>query len=168
MLPDRQAIFFKRLLWAAVLGWAGLIFYMSTQNAGASNTLSGGITRSIASAFPPFRNMSEPAQLALVASLHVVVRKAAHCFLYFVLGILGSRLAFCYALSQRARVSLVLGIGFLYALSDELHQSFVPGRSGQPTDILIDFCGLLTGTLLTFGLLSLRRRKRKPSGFSAI
>ena len=40
------------------------------------------------------------------------------------------------------------GTGILYAASDEFHQLFVPGRSGQITDVLIDSGGLLAGILL--------------------
>ena len=39
-------------------------------------------------------------------------------------------------------------ICFLYASSDEFHQLFVPGRSGQVTDIFIDLIGVVLGLLL--------------------
>lgn len=42
-------------------------------------------------------------------------------------------------------VLTALIIGFAYALSDEFHQLFVPGRNFEAFDILIDLIGLLTG-----------------------
>ena len=50
----------------------------------------------------------------------------------------------------------VLG-GLLTALTDETIQLFVPGRSGQVTDIWIDFSGVMTGLLAGLILLGLIR-----------
>ena len=47
--------------------------------------------------------------------------------------------------------------GLLTALTDETIQLFVPGRSGQVTDIWIDFSGVMTGLLVGFILLGLVR-----------
>ena len=46
------------------------------------------------------------------------------------------------------RILAAAWTGILYAASDEFHQLFVPGRSGQITDVLIDSGGLLAGILL--------------------
>ena len=66
-----------------------------------------------------------------------------HFLLYFVFGVL-------LALGRRFAVSppsllRVFIIGLLYALSDEVHQLFVPGRTFEPADILADGLGLLIG-----------------------
>jgi VanZ family protein len=53
---------------------------------------------------------------------------------------------------------LALLICILYAISDEIHQMFIPGRSGQVSDVLIDSTGGLVGIL---GLSAIRRRKSK-------
>jgi len=50
------------------------------------------------------------------------------------------------------------GIGALYALTDEVHQSFVPGRSCEIRDILIDSCGVAAGVLI---MAALRSRRAK-------
>lgn len=53
-----------------------------------------------------------------------------------------------------------LFIGFLYACTDEFHQTFVPGRSGELRDILIDTFGVLLGALIITRILpSLIRRR---------
>jgi VanZ family protein len=78
----------------------------------------------------------------------LVLRKLAHAAEYAVLG----------ALLQRAtgRVGLAVALGTLYAASDELHQAFVPGRTGSPVDVWIDALGVACGVLFW---QSLRERR---------
>jgi VanZ family protein len=70
----------------------------------------------------------------------LVLRKIAHAAEYAVLG----------ALLVRAtrRTGLAFALGTLYAVSDELHQSFVPGRLGWPIDVAIDAVGVAVGIAL--------------------
>ena len=39
-------------------------------------------------------------------------------------------------------------LGVLYAVSDEAHQTFVPGRMGSPIDVAIDTLGIVAGVVL--------------------
>ncbi len=66
-------------------------------------------------------------------------------------------LALLYALPGRPREAAALAI--LYAASDEWHQSFVEGRHGTPTDVLIDTAGVL----VAWGLVRRRRRRRRAA-----
>jgi hypothetical protein len=66
-----------------------------------------------------------------------------HLGLYFVFGVLlalGRRLAV-----DPPSLARVFIIGLLYALSDEVHQLFVPGRTFDPMDLLADGLGVLIG-----------------------
>ena len=45
------------------------------------------------------------------------------------------------------RAGLAVGLGTLYAVSDEVHQSFVPGRLGSPLDVALDAVGVLVGVV---------------------
>lgn len=54
--------------------------------------------------------------------------------------------------------ALALGITVLYALSDELHQSFVPDRTGRPDDVFIDALGALIGIVVAWLMLRARGR----------
>jgi VanZ family protein len=78
-----------------------------------------------------------------------VILKFFHLVEYFVLFIL-IRLS-----SGSAKTALILT--YLYAVSDELHQVFVPGREGKWLDTLIDLLGMLIG-LLFFRLVLTRFR----------
>jgi VanZ family protein len=70
----------------------------------------------------------------------LVLRKIAHAAEFAVLGALLVR--------ATGRPGLAFALGVLYAASDELHQSFVPGRMGSPIDVAIDAVGVAAGILL--------------------
>jgi VanZ family protein len=70
----------------------------------------------------------------------LVLRKIAHATEYAVLGALLAR--------ATARPGLAFGLGLLYAISDEVHQEFVPGRHGSPIDVAIDAVGVAVGIAL--------------------
>ncbi|MGZ8783757.1 MAG: VanZ family protein [Gaiellaceae bacterium] len=70
----------------------------------------------------------------------LVLRKLAHAAEFALLGALLLR-----ALRDE-RVAVAAGIA--YAISDELHQHFVPGRVGAPVDVAIDSVGVALGALL--------------------
>lgn len=55
----------------------------------------------------------------------------------------------------------LLGVFTAAALCDETIQLFVPGRSGQITDVWLDTAGYLTGALLTLLIFSLCRKRPK-------
>lgn len=65
-----------------------------------------------------------------------LVKKGAHFIAYGILAWLAYRVL--------NRPWWALGLAFLYAISDEWHQTFVPGRIGSPTDVIIDTLGALT------------------------
>ena len=50
-------------------------------------------------------------------------------------------------------------IGIIYGVSDEWHQSFVPGRNPSSADLLADVIGLFLGYVLTWWLLTKNRFK---------
>ena len=70
----------------------------------------------------------------------LVLRKLAHAAEFAVLGALLLR-----ALGDE-RAALAAGIA--YAVTDEVHQHFVPGRVGSPLDVAIDAVGVAAGALL--------------------
>ncbi len=80
------------------------------------------------------------------------VKKLGHAFGYLLLG-----RAYLFGIGPGKKSPwLALGMCLLYAISDEIHQSFVPGRSPRVTDVGIDTLGSLLGLLPT--MLWIRRR----------
>lgn len=137
-LFDKQI---RMIAWAPVLFLMGIIFYLSHQPATASSELSSGITEMIVDILEtvmPFIQIE-------MSNFHFWIRKSAHFFTYFTLGILVVN-----ALSPNHfyKYRLALAICVAYAISDEAHQLFIPGRSGEVRDVLIDSAGALLGIVV--------------------
>ena len=75
-----------------------------------------------------------------------VVRKSAHFTEFLILGVS----LFLTVLDLRKWPSFWIpwAIGAAYAVSDEVHQHFVPGRSCEVRDMVIDACGVLVGVAI--------------------
>lgn len=141
------------LRWGFIFIWMGVIFYLSHQPADASNQLSGGITEWIVRSIEiviPFT--------IKIGFLHIIIRKAAHFTAYFILGLLLMMAVQAPSILKRTAISLVIAI--IYAMSDEFHQTFIPGRSGMFTDVLIDSAGALTGIILFLIIALVSNRKK--------
>ncbi|MGD8374144.1 MAG: VanZ family protein [Candidatus Woesebacteria bacterium] len=70
--------------------------------------------------------------------LTFLTRKAAHIFIYFVLGVLAFNVAVDYKINTRRMIWFSIIFVACYASFDEFHQLFIPGRSGEPRDVIID------------------------------
>ena len=79
----------------------------------------------------------------------VFVRKSAHFILYFILGLLVISFLKEFGLSRKSIIISIIVV-LLYAVSDEIHQTFIPGRSGEVLDVLIDTIGGSLSTLLYY------------------
>ncbi len=77
-----------------------------------------------------------------------IVRKGAHLFLYFILGILAFNLLYKIYGHQPKTIIYTIIFCFIYACTDEIHQLFIDGRSGEVLDVLIDTCGSLISMII--------------------
>lgn len=134
--------------------WMLTIFIMSAQPADNSTKTSLFVGETIASVVVPgYKHWKEKDQILLAERIDHPVRKAAHFLEYTVLGFLmtntlcGFRKA-----SFGNNVGTAYILGTLYAVTDEFHQLFVPGRSGQLSDVLLDSLGVLFGCLIVLVL----------------
>jgi len=149
----------RLLRWALVLLWMAVIFWASAQGATASSSLSGSLIEKIAAIVNPnFNQMNPMEQAAIVEQFQYIVRKTAHLSEYAVLGLLISLALDAYSIARSKKFCMTLGISVLYAISDEIHQYFVPGRSAQFSDVAIDFCGAMLGVGLFCVVIVLRQR----------
>ena len=92
-----------------------------------------------------------------------IVRKAAHFTEYMVLGaclLLNVRDCFAH-LHPRQMWGLAWLLGTAYAVTDELHQRFVPERSCEPRDMCIDAAGVAFGALIMLAIVMWQRAGRK-------
>lgn len=120
--------------WGPVIAWMALIFFLSAQ-----------------------------AQLPTPETrwLDFVLEKSAHTFEFAVLAALLMRALGSLELLRWRAYGVAVLLAWLYALSDEFHQSFVPGRAADWTDILFDWLGAVLGA----GLWMYRRMARRRRAF---
>lgn len=124
--------------WMFVFLWMVLIFNLSAQPVEQSNSLSKGMAVKVVDTV----NKVTPGPEWSIDGLNHLVRKNAHFFTYLVLAVL---LLIALKKANPKRVLIAVGICVLYAISDELHQMFVPGRGPQLKDVFIDSAGAVVG-----------------------
>ena len=139
-----------------VLLWMVMIFLLSNEEAVKSSKKSDGLIIKSVQLFTG-KSLSDQEKEKVLKYLVFPVRKCAHLSLYLILGILVISLLREYMVINTKLVLLSLLICFLYACSDEIHQLFVPGRSGEARDVLIDTLGACLG--VSFYYLVFRKKK---------
>lgn len=146
------------LVWLVItLGWMMLIFGFSAQTGEESGGLSAKISQPVTDVLVRLRGgMSAEEEETLYHQVDGVVRTGAHFSEYAVLGVWMTLLLNGVGLRWPWLAWLA---GTLFAVTDEWHQSFTPGRVCDPEDVLVDSLGLLLGVSLT--ALILRRWRKK-------
>jgi len=144
-----------------LIGWMALIFLFSNQDATKSGELSNGfIHHTIVKVYEVFHPLaSEEEKLAVVQECSYPIRKLAHFTVYFVLGVLVFLNLKEYTVIEKKEIFLLFLFCMLYAISDEIHQSFIPGRSCELKDVMIDSCGSLFGIGFTFFVGKIRLKR---------
>ena len=127
-----------------VILWMLLIFSFSNQKAEDSSKLSDGIIVKVANVFID-EELSIEKQEEILEKYTTIVRKMAHFVIYLILGILVINLFIEYDIKHLILISLLVCL--LYSISDEFHQLFIDGRSGEIRDIIIDTIGSLIGII---------------------
>ena len=142
---------------------AVVIFYMSSRDATESADMSGAVATDIFGRLLGLFgvDLNDPETFSVVDH---IIRKLAHFSEYAVLGVCMTICVKTFDKPNYFTVILTLTSCFLYACSDEFHQYFVPGRSMQFTDAMIDTAGAATGTAISALILAIiqhRNTKRK-------
>lgn len=156
----------KKISIVLVILWMGVIFYFSNQPATVSTIQSNKVIHIL-------DKISEDSVLGNI--LHIlykskgasfIIRKSAHMVSYAMLAVLSFIMV--YAHKSHIRKSFIYGflITFLYSITDEIHQLFIPGRAGMIQDVLIDSLGAVIGLSLITLIYKLIMRKNKYSTMS--
>ena len=148
----------KLILWILVISCMGTIFFFSSQEASESREISSGLIKTFVKVLDFNNKLNENQVDTIAENLTFIVRKGAHFSIYAVLCILLALLLKEYGIFAKWRFILSVLVCFLYACSDEAHQMFVPGRSGEIRDIIIDTCGAIAGFLILSCLSSLKNK----------
>lgn len=141
--------FYKYLF---VIAWALLIFLLSHEPAGESSARSAVIVNTVAG-FLPFAE----------SVLTYIVRKSAHVVAFFVLGVLLYIAVRSHKLSAKRAILISVAGVFAYAVFDEVHQLFVPGRSGEIGDVLLDTIAGAAG-IASYYFLIIKRKDPSHAG----
>lgn len=134
--------------WLVPVIWAGVIYF------GSSDT--GSAQRSSRLIAPVVRWLVPEISDAALWRIVFAARKGAHVTEYAVFAILvWWALRHSTHPEQRTgwskrHVSLAWALATLFAMSDELHQKFVPGRQGSPWDVIIDASGAALGLFVVW------------------
>ncbi len=137
-----------------------LIFRFSAQDGPSSGSLSFRVCSWGLSFFDRIFSISRSSGefLSLAESMQFWVRKAAHITEYFLLTLsiyfplrvwfFQHKATGSFKTFLRTFLFPTFLLSIICAVSDEFHQSFVPGRCGTPVDVLIDSIGILIGCML--------------------
>ena len=129
------------------------IFCFSREDSDQSSETSGEVTETVVEiTVKVYKAKTPKEQESIKDKFTFYVRICAHFTLYMCLG-------FFVSLTVGRRRLFTIGSAgviifcFFYAVSDEIHQSFVPGRSCEFRDMMIDTSGALTGMLISMLLM---------------
>ena len=115
----------------AIIGICMTIFFFSSQVAESSSGTSGRVVKIVTEIVPALKNMPEAEKVKVQNEvMQPIIRKLAHFSIYAMLGIITMNYALTWKRNFYQRILTSVGFGMLYAISDEIHQIFVQGRSG--------------------------------------
>ena len=139
------------ILWCLVLSWMGSIFYFSHQTAAQSSEISTDVATKVYENIDLTpKKFEDKKEYWLIDHYEIFLRKAAHFCQYLILAILLSA-ALKLHIKSICKVSVLSFIvGTLYAISDEIHQHFIPGRTARMIDVIIDLSGVAIGCLFVW------------------
>lgn len=140
-----------------IICWMGVIFAFSAQDAKKSLDTSNKVIVVSAEVIKK-RPLTTAEKTTVIDKYKVFIRKTAHFTIYFILGILIYSFVKDYYPNSSKLIFLSLLVCFLYATSDELHQTFTLGRTPQVRDVLIDTCGSLISIMALFSISKFRQR----------
>lgn len=142
-LSGKKRTWMLIFLWAMTVLVMYIIFSFSAQSAEGSKALSQGLLDKILEIIP-------------FEISHVFLRKAAHFSEYALLGAV-SFCALSFTLKRNAFFWSWL-LSTFYAITDEIHQLFIPGRACRAFDVFVDSSGAAAGiafAALVFFILNL-------------
>lgn len=128
--------------YALLIIWAGVIFMLSSEGSDTSSGRSDAVVQTVRS-----WGVGSDSETDVLTFL---VRKSAHITAYFIFGVLAYNVVRLYSLSRAKKLLVSIGLVVAYAMSDEFHQLFVPGRSAELRDVLIDSVAGVVGVLLCY------------------
>lgn len=120
----------KTKKWLILLAWMFIIFLFSNQ------ANSGTITHNMVEQILP-----KTEKINIIDIINFIIRKLAHLIEYLILTLLTISLFKEYTKKEKIIIITSIIFCFLYACTDEYHQSLIPGRTSLFSDVIIDTTG---------------------------
>ena len=135
------------ILIVLILAWMYLIFGFSAEEGAESQSLSDKITiRVVHIIKPSYDSLPKTEQKEFFNRVSFVVRKIGHFGEYGILGLLVTSFLITFDKIRKIDKKRYI-VGFttlwclIYAMTDEIHQMFVDGRSAKVLDVFVDIAG---------------------------
>lgn len=139
-----------------------IIFGFSSQDGEKSGGISKRITDFILEKSSKYNSLEISEQEQVNKRTERVIRKIAHFSIYTLVGFLVMALLSTYEnIKRKNQIYISTMLGILYAISDEIHQSFTPGRGPKITDVFIDSLGVFFGIIVILLIVEIINIKNK-------
>ena len=126
----------KKIIYTILLIiWLIIIFYLSNQTGSISSSESTKLVSYVL------------VDQEIINILHNPLREAMHFVEYFILGFLLYNTLTLYKVKKAFIYSIIFS--FIYIISDEIHQIFIPGRAFEMLDIILDSLGSFIAIIIT-------------------
>ena len=150
----KKNLIFKRVLFLIILAIAFyIIFNFSAQDGELSGSLSKKVTEFIVKVISKIKTMDITTQIRWIEKLHPIIRKLAHWGVYTVVGFSVMGFMCTFDMKNIFKLLISFAVGVTYAVTDEIHQYYIPGRNASIIDVGIDSIGVLTGIFILITLI---------------
>ncbi|MBS6252933.1 MAG: VanZ family protein [Clostridia bacterium] len=139
-----------------------IIFGFSSQDGEKSGGISKRITDFILEKSSKYNSLEISEKKQVNKRTERVIRKIAHFSIYTLVGFLLMALLSTYEnIKRKNQIYISTMLGISYAISDEIHQSFTPGRGPKITDVFIDSLGVFFGIIVILLIVEIINIKNK-------
>ena len=146
----------KKILWIIfTVFWMIIIFMFSAMPSNDSDKKSKGIIKNVATYVIKktnqigFTNINIDKDIdEIVIFLNRPLRKLMHISVYFVLSLFTLKMFYIFGFTKNKLYLYSFILCFIYACSDEWHQTFINGRSSSFIDVIIDSFGIVFGIFI--------------------
>ena len=151
----------RGILILLLLGTFIMIFNFSSEDSDKSGNTSQKITNEITKNIESIQKLNKVEKTKTLDRIESIIRKIAHFSLYTLVGLLLMAICSTYNINEKLKVIISLSVGIFYAISDEIHQMFIAGRTAKPTDVFIDTLGVVLGILIIMLILKIVSNRNK-------
>jgi VanZ family protein len=161
----------KRMLsWLPAVFLMIIIFVFSSKPAEISGQSSLEITEFVYSTYESFTGQakSDEDRIKTLENLDYFVRKGAHITEFAVLAVAIAWPLWLSSLKGYRLAAITIGLTAFYAASDEFHQTFIPGRSGEIRDVMIDTIGAVLGYIAFYIIIKFFNNRKQRNRIKTI